>query len=496
LSTITIHFFFRFHEIPKESVKNYKLFFNFYELNKDKLSPDLNKEMFKKLSVAYGFMAGEYAKLEMLDSAKVQHQFNVEMTKNNKESIYYAGALNNYGLFYYWNKKEKDTALPYFKKSLKLIKQYSPNTHLEGSVRDNIADVYVEQGLIKEANELYNQNFEFYHQGFNENVVDVRRLVSAGCQLIKTDLLLENHKKIASNHFKQLQDIFVDPIYEVKNIPRSKLEYLKVKEMMYRSEQRISLAYEVSRKIMFLSDSITSVTNANKNLRRTIINEMVISRMSNNYQLEKRHREDEIAQQKLKIWILIIVFISFVGFMTSLFLRRRQRIENAKSKQQIAEQNLKLTALENEKLQSEIKSKERDLSDFAINLTQNQEWAKVLFQKFYELKGTKGRERKKLFDNFGEEIKNKITFDGDTKEFYQRLDKLSDIFYSQLNSLFPNLTKTEKRLCSLIRLKIDSHEIATLQNITLSSLNTSRYRLRKKLNLSKESDLDAFIQSL
>lgn len=486
-------FFFRYHEMPKESVKNYNLFFKFYELNKNEFSPDLKKELLKKLSAAHGFMASEYANLELLDSAKIQHELNIEFTKQRKKSIYYAGALNNYGLFYYWNKKEKDSALPYFIKSLKLVKLYSPNHHLEGSVKDNIADIYVEQGMIEEANKLYKQNFEFYRQGFVDNIIDTKRLMSAGCQLIKTDLLLK--KKNAFIHFKELKEIYNDPIYKIKN-SKSKIEFLKTQELMYRYEQRIDLAYKTSMQIASLSDSLVSVSNTNRNRRRGIINDIAISRMRSNYQLEKQHREDKIAQQKLRIWILIIVFVSFVGFMTSLFLRRKQRIENAKGKQQIAEQELKLTELENEKLQSDIKSKERDLSDFAINLTQNQEWAKVLFNKFDDLKGTKGRERKKLLENFEQEIKNKITFDGDTKEFYQRLDKLSDAFYSQLNSQFPNLTKTEKRLCSLIRLKIESYEIATLQNITLSSLNTSRYRLRKKLKLSKEADLDAFIQCL
>jgi hypothetical protein len=76
------------------------------------------------------------------------------------------------------------------------------------------------------------------------------------------------------------------------------------------------------------------------------------------------------------------------------------------------------------------------------------------------------------------------------------MDEVSDSFYKKLKFDFPKLSKTDIRLCSLIRLKIDSHEIATLQNITQSSLNTSRYRLRKKLRLTETEKLDDFIQSL
>lgn len=93
-------------------------------------------------------------------------------------------------------------------------------------------------------------------------------------------------------------------------------------------------------------------------------------------------------------------------------------------------------------------------------------------------------------------IENKITFDQDTKLFFERLDKLSDAFYSQLMTNYPNLSKNEIQLCSLIRLKMDSRSIATLQNITNASLNTSRYRLRKKLELADDVNLDDFIQQL
>ena len=59
-------------------------------------------------------------------------------------------------------------------------------------------------------------------------------------------------------------------------------------------------------------------------------------------------------------------------------------------------------------------------------------------------------------DDFETEVHKKTIFDTNTKVFFERLDKLSNSFYSHLNSDFPDLSKTEKRLCSLIRLKIES----------------------------------------
>jgi DNA-binding CsgD family transcriptional regulator len=179
-----------------------------------------------------------------------------------------------------------------------------------------------------------------------------------------------------------------------------------------------------------------------------------------------------------------------------LYYRRRQGLINARNQQLLAEKTLENTNLKNHQLQFEIKSKQRDLTDFAINLAQNREWAEVLARKIDKLKATKGRQRKKLMDAFELEIRNKVNFDTENKDFYERLDKLSNSFYLKLRSEFPDLSKTDKILCSLIRLKIGSNEIARLQNITLASLNSSRYRLRKKFGLPKNVSLDDYIQSL
>ena len=147
-------------------------------------------------------------------------------------------------------------------------------------------------------------------------------------------------------------------------------------------------------------------------------------------------------------------------------------------------------------MQSDVDSKKRDLSDFALNLTQSQKWANLLKTKIEDIKLAPTKSKDKLIEDLEQEIKNKVSFDSDTKDFFERVDKLSDAFYSQLSTNYPNLSKNEIRLCSFIRLKMDSRSIANLQNITIASLNTSRYRVRKKLNLSEDTDLDSFIQNI
>lgn len=487
---------FRIIGMPKESINSYNLFFNYYNTIEQKLTKAEKKAYLRMRSFGYDMLAVNYAKDSNLERAAIQHKFNINFT-SQLNGITYPSSINNYGLFLYWTKNDLETALIHFNKAYLITQSKFPKHYLLGSIRDNIADIYVEQYKIREANKLYNENFEFYKHTINVDIesLDIPRIISAGSQYVTTALTLNNYDD-ANKAFNEIEAIINDPINSSKIQSSSILEFLKVKELLYFKQHKIEDTYAISKEVIKLEDSLKSLRAITEQKWLTVVNSIALDQLKLNFAMENIQKESKIRSQDLKLWVLTLSSSLVLLVLLLLFLRRRQYLTIAKNKQQLAEQSLDLAALKNEKLNAEIDSKKRDLSDFAINLSQNHEWAKILADRLEKLKSTKGSERKMLLDDFEQEIHNKIKFDQDTKYFYERLDKLSDSFYSVLHNDYPNLTKTEIRLCSLIRLKIDSHAISNLQNITISSLNTSRYRLRKKLNLSEEDSLDEFIQFL
>lgn len=158
-------------------------------------------------------------------------------------------------------------------------------------------------------------------------------------------------------------------------------------------------------------------------------------------------------------------------------------------------QRVKYKDLQNKLLNSEIEYKKKDLTNFAVNISNNQEWALSLAEKMEGLKNSTGRKRAKELEDLDNEIKNKIWVDKSADDFYTKIDALSSSFYHRLTTQFEGLTKTEIRLCSLIKLDLDTKQIAALQNINPSSVKMSRNRLRKKLNLSPQDDLNAFLRT-
>lgn len=78
----------------------------------------------------------------------------------------------------------------------------------------------------------------------------------------------------------------------------------------------------------------------------------------------------------------------------------------------------------------------------------------------------------------------------------KRIDDLNSAFYERLSTAFPNLTQTELELCSMLRLKLNGKEIASLRNINPESVKKSRQRLRRKLGLNVNQNLYEFMAQI
>ena len=65
-----------------------------------------------------------------------------------------------------------------------------------------------------------------------------------------------------------------------------------------------------------------------------------------------------------------------------------------------------------------------------------------------------------------------------------------------LINAFKELTKTEREVCSLLRLSLSVKEIASIRNSSSDAIKVTRYRIRKKMNVPKGQKLEVFIQNL
>ena len=82
------------------------------------------------------------------------------------------------------------------------------------------------------------------------------------------------------------------------------------------------------------------------------------------------------------------------------------------------------------------------------------------------------------------------------EEFETRFVNVHKDFFDTLHKINPNLTPTEIKICSFIRLNMTSKDIAILTNRSLRTIEGNRTSIRKKLNLNISDSLTKYLLSI
>ncbi len=84
----------------------------------------------------------------------------------------------------------------------------------------------------------------------------------------------------------------------------------------------------------------------------------------------------------------------------------------------------------------------------------------------------------------------------DDNTFEIQIDEIHQEFFKTLKKEYPDLTTYDLRLSAYLKMGLNTKEIAEIVNVLPSSINVSRSRLRKKLNLEAGEDLFEFMNQL
>ena len=69
-------------------------------------------------------------------------------------------------------------------------------------------------------------------------------------------------------------------------------------------------------------------------------------------------------------------------------------------------------------------------------------------------------------------------------------------YLEYLTRTYPELTTADLKLCTFLRMNLNTKEIAEIMGLSTRSIESRRYRLRKKIGLSKKDDLTNYLISL
>ena len=145
-------------------------------------------------------------------------------------------------------------------------------------------------------------------------------------------------------------------------------------------------------------------------------------------------------------------------------------------------------------MQGELEHVNKLLAATTMNLVVKNEFIESIKEELKEVK-QKGKtaETKLALEKVVKEIDISLRLRQDWEQFEYHFDKAHGDFLSRLRDEYPDLSPNEQKLCAFLRLNLNTKDIANLLSISLRGVEVARYRLRKKLALTKGQNLSKFI---
>ena len=150
-----------------------------------------------------------------------------------------------------------------------------------------------------------------------------------------------------------------------------------------------------------------------------------------------------------------------------------------------------------EQLEEDVIHKSKELANYTMLLVKKRE---LLIEMHDDLKILKESVRQDTPRQMVRDLIKKITSNLQNEEHIQvfeaNFERVHHEFFTQLKSTFADLTPKELQLCAFVRMNLTNKEIASILNISVRGVETARYRLRKRLGMSHEQDMSAFLEKL
>lgn len=231
------------------------------------------------------------------------------------------------------------------------------------------------------------------------------------------------------------------------------------------------------------------------------------------YENEKKKMQIELQQSSINstrkteklykvLWVislsLVILFI-IVLVLQMRHIRNRKEIFNKK----LVINNLEIDRIQKEeeinklkisKFTEELCVKEQELVNIALRIEQKNELLDQINKKITDtFKKETDSKYSTLLNELVTSINKKHGKQQDTDIFNQQFTSIHQGFFDNLKSKNPKLTKTDLKFCAYLRIHLSSSQIATILNVTNEAIRKTRYRIRKKINLSPKESLEDYI---
>ncbi len=217
-------------------------------------------------------------------------------------------------------------------------------------------------------------------------------------------------------------------------------------------------------------------------------------------ELQKEIEKSEKINQRIIFSSVIFLFLLvFIGIWLK---RKKDRVIHHqkelyhKKEKELAQSELEKSKIKEQELQQSVIYKSKQLSTHALHMMQKNSMLHEMQTDLKTLAKKADTNDKSDFKRINLQINQSLRSHKDWDVFKLYFEDVNRNFFDSLNEINPDLTTNDHRLCALIKLNMNSKEMASVLNVAPNSIKSSRYRLKKKLGLDVDADLEEFIRAL
>lgn len=353
----------------------------------------------------------------------------------------------------------KDSALYYYRKGY-AIGVATGNSYQQISGLINICNIYFQNGQHRQAIK------------YLMRALTLPTYTAKSLSYIYTELGKNYYRLGRADSAEYFLKKGLNKAIQVNNIQTS-AEASQFLSSFLAKQRKFEQAYKYAELSLVYADSI------NTERRNDAITDQRIKleTLKKQHRIESLSKENKINRYKLLLLVLGGGAFTIIGILSFFTFRSRAIVKQRR--------------LEGEKkiLRLELDKKQAQLSAHTLHMIHSKNGMEEIERHLETIDGEGKRKIKNVISI------NKVQ-EKDWDNFNTYFSDVHAHFFDILKSHHPDLSQGETRLSALIRMNLANHEIATLLNIESKSVKMARYRLKKKLDLDENQDLNSYIQCL
>ncbi len=194
----------------------------------------------------------------------------------------------------------------------------------------------------------------------------------------------------------------------------------------------------------------------------------------------------------MSIWFKLLISLIFIILILFAYRSRLNNMQKQFERDNLNKER-EIIKLRNEKLNSELDYKTKELALSALHLIRKNEDIVEIKNILGEIAvNTTPEDKAKIFKVL-KLIDTKLE-DGSNWEYFEyNFNLIHDNFLKRMADKHPDINQNDLKICAYIRMNLSTKEIANLLNISYRTIESTRYRMRKKMCLDNDKTLNEYI---